>query len=94
MSVLVGATAGVFLTNLPFGFWRAGTRRFSTAWFIAVHAPVPLVIAIRLLSGLGWRPITIPIFVAAFFAGQYLGGRLRIPGRRPTAADPETGGEP
>jgi hypothetical protein len=71
------ALAAVFAVNLPFGFWRAGVRRFSLPWFLAVHAPVPLVIGIRLLSGLGWRPITIPFFVAAFFAGQYTGGRIR-----------------
>jgi hypothetical protein len=74
---LASAAASVFTVNLPFGFWRAGVRRFSVPWFLAVHVPVPLVIGIRLLSGLGWRPITIPFFVAAFIAGQFTGGRLR-----------------
>ncbi|MBW2095860.1 MAG: hypothetical protein JRI80_13325 [Deltaproteobacteria bacterium] len=64
----------VFLLNLPFGFWRARTRKFSSSWFLAVHAPIPGVIALRIFSGLGWRFITFPVLVGAFFAGQLLGG--------------------
>jgi hypothetical protein len=67
----------ILLLNLPFGFWRAGVRKFSPAWFVSVHAPVPLAIGLRLSSGLGWRPATLPLFVGAFFAGQFLGGWLR-----------------
>jgi hypothetical protein len=72
----------ILLLNLPFGFWRAGVRKFSPAWFVAVHAPVPLAIGLRLASGLGWRLGTLPLFVGAFFAGQFLGGRLRGARRR------------
>ncbi len=72
------ATAAlVLLLNLPFGFWRAGLRRFSTPWLVAVHAPVPLAISLRYAVGLGFRWTTLPVFVAAFFGGQWLGGRLR-----------------
>ncbi|MFZ0447731.1 MAG: hypothetical protein WAL98_00690 [Desulfatiglandaceae bacterium] len=67
------ATA-VLLLNLPFGYWRAGVSRFSVPWFLAVHVPVPAVIALRLMSGLGWRFITFPALIGAFFAGQFLGG--------------------
>ncbi len=67
----------VLLINLPFGFWRAGTRRFSRAWFLSVHVPVPLAIGVRFASGIGFRPVTIPLFVATFFVGQLLGGRAR-----------------
>lgn len=67
----------VVLLNLPFGFWRAGTRRFSWPWILAVHAPVPLVIGLRLASGLGWKAVTFPVMIGAFFTGQFLGGRLR-----------------
>ena len=67
----------IALVNLPFGFWRAGLRKFSPAWFVAVHAPVPLAIALRLATGLGFQWHTLPIYVAAFFGGQWLGGRLR-----------------
>ncbi len=66
----------VFILNLPFGYWRANERKLSTRWFLSVHAPVPFVIALRLLSGLGWQFITFPILISAFFGGQFAGGRL------------------
>ena len=75
----------VFLINLPFGYWRASVRKLSTQWFLAVHLPVPLVVALRIFSGLGWKLISFPVLVGAFFLGQFVGGRLRniIQGRGP-----------
>ena len=77
MDTLLAVVAAVLIFNLPFGFWRAGLRRFSVPWFIAIHLPVPLVVGLRLFAGLGWRLATFPLFVGAYFAGQYLGGILR-----------------
>lgn len=59
--------------NVPFGYWRAQVRRFSRAWFLAVHLPVPLIVGLRFASGLGWRLASIPVFVGAFCIGQWLG---------------------
>jgi hypothetical protein len=70
--------------NLPFGYWREGTAKFSPAWFVAVHAAVPLIIALRYLLDLEWRLAALPFTVAAYFAGQALGARWRR--RRLTAA--------
>jgi hypothetical protein len=67
----------VAVVTLPFGYWRAGVRKFSPAWFVAVHGAVPLVIALRLASGIGWQPLSVPFFVAAYFTGQVVGARLR-----------------
>jgi hypothetical protein len=67
----------IFVVNLPFGYWRAGVRKLSPAWFVAVHAPVVLAIAMRLLAGVPFRLVTLPLFVAAFFAGQMTGGKMR-----------------
>ena len=58
-------------------------RKFSLPWFLAVHLPVPLVIGLRFVSGLGFQLATFPVIVGAFFAGQFLGGwtrRLRAAG--------------
>ncbi len=74
---LLAVAAATLLLNLPFGFWRAGVRRFSLAWFLAVHAPVPLIVGMRFAAGLGWRLSTFPLLVAAFFGGQFIGGRIR-----------------
>jgi hypothetical protein len=67
----------VVVLNVPFGFWRAAVRKFSVPWFVAVHAPIPLVVALRVASGLGWQLATFPVLLAAFFAGQLAGGKLR-----------------
>ena len=72
--------AMVFALNVPFGYWRDNVDKYSRQWFIAIHAPVPGVIALRLLSGLGWQLITFPVLIGSFFAGQLAGGywhRLR-----------------
>jgi len=66
----------VFALNLPFGYWRAHVPKFSRQWILAVHLPVPLVIACRLLSGLGFQLITYPVMIGAFFIGQFVGGKL------------------
>ncbi|WP_022670023.1 hypothetical protein [Hippea alviniae] len=64
----------VFLLNLPFGYLRAKSEKFSRNWFVFVHAPIPFIIALRLLSGLGFALYTFPIMVSAYFAGQFAGG--------------------
>lgn len=66
----------VFILNLPFGYWRSRVRKLSTQWFLAIHLPVPFVILLRIFSGLGWRFITFPILIGAFFLGQLIGARL------------------
>lgn len=66
----------VFLINLPFGYWRAQAPRFSRQWMLAIHLPVPAVIALRIFSGLGWLLISFPVLVGAVFLGQWSGGKL------------------
>lgn len=68
----------IFLMNLPFGYWRVRTRKFTLPWFLAIHLPVPVAIGVRILAGVGWRLSSLPVFVGAFVAGQLLGGRLRL----------------
>lgn len=70
-------TVATMVTNLPFGYWREGVRRFSPAWFAAVHAAVPIVVALRLMLGVEWRLATLPLLLIAYFAGQLLGAHWR-----------------
>jgi len=61
-------------TNTLLGIWRSGLRRFSPAWFVAIHASIPLLIAMRLVLV---RPIwVIPPEIGLAFAGQFVGARL------------------
>jgi len=66
----------VLLLNIPFGFWRDGTKRFTLPWLLAVHLPVPIVVGLRVLSTLGWRFTTFPVLIGSFLLGQFLGGKL------------------
>jgi hypothetical protein len=72
------AMCATFLLNLPFGYWRASLKKFSPAWFVAIHAPVPLVIGLRFALGLPFRWGALPFFVAAYFGGQFFGNRWRM----------------
>lgn len=93
--VNLSVAAAILLLNLPFGWWRAGTRKLSLPWFLAVHLPVPLAIGLRFAAGLGFRLATLPLFVAAFFGGQFLGGRLRLRrAARAAAAEAGPGASP
>ncbi|MCA9727028.1 MAG: hypothetical protein KC729_05040 [Candidatus Eisenbacteria bacterium] len=84
----------ILIVNLPFGYWRSGVRKFSPAWFIAIHAPVPIVAGIRILAGVGWHLTTLPVLLGAYFTGQFLGnawgkraGRVPDPSRREKIPD-------
>ncbi len=66
----------IFLFNIPFGYWRANVKKFSLQWALAIHIPVPIIIAERIFSGIGFAWITYPVLVFAFFFGQFLGVKL------------------
>ncbi len=77
MSVnLLWVTLAVFVLNFPFGYWRANVKKFSLQWALAIHVPVPFVIALRFMGDLGFHLITYPFLVGAFFFGQYAGKKL------------------
>jgi len=65
------------IINLPFGYWRAGCRKYSFSWFVSIHVPVILTIGLRLWMGIPFRFILLPLFVLAFIGGQYLGALIR-----------------
>ncbi len=74
------------LLNLPFGWLRARARRFSFAWFLYIHLPIPLLFVLRHLLGLNYWAI--PFSLAGAVLGQVLGSRLRS--RPPARPRPET----
>ena len=64
----------IFVLNLPFGMWRATTKRFSLGWFISIHLPVIAAIVLRLTSGIGFHLVVLLQSAAAFLLGQFGGG--------------------
>lgn len=64
----------VFIINLPFGYLRSGSTKFSRRWMMAIHVPIPFVFLLRIFSGFNWT--VIPFMVLADVAGQMVGGKL------------------
>ena len=60
--------------NVPLGMWRRGLRPFSPGWFVAIHASIPLLVAMRLaMVRANW---VIPPEMTLAVVGQFVGGRL------------------
>ncbi|ODQ55541.1 hypothetical protein SAICODRAFT_186793 [Saitoella complicata NRRL Y-17804] len=80
-----GLTAS-FLLNLPFGHIRSHyTDKFTVPWFLAIHAPVPLVVMIRkklmsevAVKRLGGRWVVLGMSLAAGVGGQLIGGKFGV----------------
>jgi len=64
-----------FLINIPFGYIRENSLKFSFKWFLWIHASIPLIIYLRIT--LGTSKLFIPVCIALAIAGQILGSRLR-----------------
>lgn len=67
-----------FIVNLPFGYLRGGFRKLSIWWFVAIHAPVPLVILIRKFHDLELTWSLAPFLLGSFFLGQFAGRKLYV----------------
>ena len=77
---LLGILCFALLSNIPLGYLREGTRRYSLWWFTYIHLSIPFIIALRVVNGVGWR--VIPFTLGLAVAGQWLGGRARRRSRR------------
>ncbi len=64
------------LINLPFGYVRAKSKRYSLRWFLYIHLPIPIIFIARTISHIELKYI--PIFAFAAIAGQILGGKLEF----------------
>lgn len=64
-----------FGVNLPLGYLRETSRKFSLHWFVLVHLSIPFIIVLRSMLGFDW-PL-IPFTIACAIAGQLVGSRIR-----------------
>lgn len=60
--------------NVPLGYQRQASEKFSFAWYFYVHISIPFIIYLRIKSGFGWQ--FIPFTLAGAVTGQIIGGRL------------------
>ncbi|MBI4321960.1 MAG: hypothetical protein HY675_25995 [Chloroflexi bacterium] len=77
MVVVLAMAAAILVVNIPFGYWRANTPALGAEWFVAIHLPVVVVVAVRLALQVPWEVATLVPMVGAFFLGQLAGQRLR-----------------
>jgi len=75
VTILLLCVFTVFI-NLPFGYVRAKTKRYSLRWFLCIHIPIPLIFIVRTMSHIEFKYI--PILVLAAITGQILGGKLEF----------------
>ena len=75
-SLLIWESLLVFFFNIPFGYWRINVKKFSLQWVLAVHIPVPFIIALRIFTSIGFAWYTYVFLVSAFFLGQRLGASI------------------
>ncbi len=72
-AALIGAAA--LILNLPLGYLREGTRKYSLGWFVYIHLSVPVIAFLRISNHVSaWA---IPPFVVCAVLGQLAGGRIR-----------------
>lgn len=76
LALVVGLISGSFILNVPMGYLRSYTKKFSINWFICVHATIPVIYFGRIFSHLDIRYV--PIFITAAVLGQLMGGRMGL----------------
>ncbi len=74
--IILALFAFTILLNLPFGYARTKTKRYSLRWFLCIHVPIPFIFIAKTFSHIEMKYI--PIFVLAAITGQILGGKLEL----------------
>ncbi len=62
--------------NIPFGYLRKRSKRFSFKWLLYIHLPIPFIILARTISQVDFKYI--PLFILAAFIGQFFGGKIEF----------------
>jgi len=70
-----GLALAAFGLNIPCGYFREGSPKFSTKWFLWIHASIPVIIFLRIF----WHtsPLAIPVWIFLAVYGQIIGGKKR-----------------
>ena len=71
---LISLLLFAFFSNIPLGYLRMGSPRYSVRWFVFIHLSVPFIIGLRISSNISWQ--IIPVSIALAVAGQMVGSRI------------------
>lgn len=63
----------IFIINVPFGYLRALSSKYSLAWFATIHIPVIISIYLRYIMGIEYYFFTLLSSILIFFFGQWSG---------------------
>ena len=74
--IIVFISLAALTLNLPFGYLRYFTRRFSLMWFLCIHIPIIFIAVIRISTETPWAYA--PFFLGIGIFGQFLGHRLAL----------------
>jgi hypothetical protein len=74
IAILSLITIVAFVLNLPFGYLRGNTKKFSVMWFLYIHLPIPAIFVLRTMAGFTYKAI--PIIIVGAVLGQLIGSRI------------------
>lgn len=73
-TALISLLAFAILSNIPLGYLRMGSPKYSLRWFVYIHLSVPFIIGLRITNNISWH--VIPFSIGLAVAGQMIGSRL------------------
>ncbi len=76
MSTVIIIAAFAFILNLPFGYIRKSTKKYSFKWFLYIHMPIPMIIVARITTHTSY--LFIPLFILVSIGGQVCGGKINL----------------
>ena len=80
-TALLGILCFALFSNIPLGYLRMSSPRFSVRWFVFIHLSIPFIIGLRLANDISWRAV--PFTIALAVAGQMIGSRIYRQRRQP-----------
>lgn len=73
MNILIVSVIA-FVVNIFLGRWRMRYRKLTFAWWLLIHASIPLIIPLRIW--LDTPAVYIPLFIGMAVAGQFAGSKI------------------
>lgn len=73
-AALVSLLVFALLSNIPLGYLRQGSVKYSLRWFVYIHLSIPFIITLRVTNDISWQ--IIPFTLCLAVTGQMIGGYL------------------